>query len=100
MLKTLLLALTAALSSSPALAYDQADRDAYLGRLVERPGVVVVRPGQAALIQLAPRLVYAPARVADAGYQPPAECDAPARSEQATFISQPPQTSSLRQFRN
>src|SRR5438132_13825811 len=40
-LKTMLLALTAALVSSRAFAYDQGDRDAHLGRLVERPGVVV-----------------------------------------------------------
>jgi len=100
MLKTMLLALTAALVSSHAFAYDQADRDARLGRLVERPGVVVVQPGQASLIQYAPRVAYAPAPVADPGYQPPAECDAPAQSAQTMFISQPGQTASLRQFRN
>ena len=62
MLKTLLLA-TALLSSS-AFAYDQADRDARLGRLVDSTSVVA--------------------------YQTPVECDEPAPSDEpTTFIWQP-----------
>jgi len=93
MLKTMLLA-TALLSSS-AFAYDQADRDARLGRLVDAPAVV--QPGQAALIQYAPRVVYAPAPSSDSSDQAPVVCDATAPSDEPTaFISQPSQAAARR----
>src|SRR5438270_11140975 len=87
MLKTMLLA--SALLSSSAFAYDQADRDARLSRLVDAP--VIVQPGQAALIQYAPRVVYAPAPSSDSSDQAPVVCEEP-----TVFISQPAQTAGLR----
>ena len=87
MLKALLLA-TALLSSS-AFAYDPADRDAPLGRLVDRPN-------HASVIQYAPRVVYVAVPSSEPVYQPPVVCGASASSDQPLVISQPPQTASLR----
>lgn len=83
MLKNLLLA--TALISSNALAYDQADRDAPLGRLV-------AEPTRASLVQYVPRVVYVPAPSPEPVYQPPVQCD----ETPAPVVSQPAQTASLR----
>ena len=85
MLKTLLLA--TALVSSSAFAYDQADRDAPLGRLV-------VQQGQASLIQYAPQVVHA--RAPRVEYAQPADSPQPVQCEQPVVYVQPPQTASLR----
>jgi len=62
--------------------------------LFEQPGQVVVQPGQAALIQVAPQVVYAPApRVDDSQ---PADYSQPADDSPPVYYSQPAQNARLR----
>ena len=92
MLKRSLLIAALAFSSS-ASAYDQADREARLGRLVDQPG-------QAALIQYAPQIVYVPVPVpAPASTPAPVECEQPVVDEPTTIYVQPPQSAALRTSR-
>jgi hypothetical protein len=97
MLKTVLLAVTATLISSSALAWDQSDRDAPLGILVPEPGVYIALPGEAPVSELAPQVDYAPAPVPDQSYQVPAQWRP--RHYRRVFVSQPAQPTSLRQFK-
>jgi hypothetical protein len=98
MLKKTILALAAAVITSQAFAHDlQNGRDGNRPwHLFEGPGSVVVQPGQAAVIQVAPQVVYAPAPQPDySNYSQPTgysqdDCPPP------VFISQPAQTARLR----
>jgi hypothetical protein len=97
MLKTILV-LTALILSANAFAHDDRDRDDRDFRREKLvPDPVIVLPGQAALIQVAPRVVYAPA--APVYDQQPDDYQPPADYEQPVFYSQPAQNASLKSFR-
>src|SRR5258708_5852680 len=99
MLKKTILALAAAVISSQAFAHGPQNRDDRDGdrpwHLFEQPGQVVVQPGQAALIQVAPRVVYAPTP-APADYSRPTDYSQPADDSPPVFYSQPAQNARLK----
>ncbi len=99
MLKKTILALATIVISTHAFADDgrNHERPWHLFDNSNQPGRVVVYPGQAALIQVAPHVVYAPTPTpAPADYSQPTDYSQPADDSPPVFYSQPAQNARLR----